>query len=188
MRLIALVALAVLCTFGGIAYAAEAADFELKDLEGDKYTLDELLDECNLLVIDFWQVGCKPCNELVAHLQDYYDEYKEKGVEFVIISRDTSLTLAQVEPFFRANEYTFRVLLDTELDVSTDYGVKASPATFIINPDGQIIWQHYSYKTGQEEEIKEVVQRYLAGEEIEMSDDETAEGEEATEAEAEEEE
>ena len=60
--------------------------------------------------------------------------------------------------------------------------------TFIINPDGQIIWQHYSYKAGQEEEIKEVIERYLAGEEIAMGDDETEDGEEAGEAEEAEEE
>jgi len=185
MRLLTLTALVLLFTFSGAAFAVDAAGFELKDLEGDEYSLEDLLDESNLLLIDFWQVGCKPCNELVAHLQDYYDEYKEKGVEFVIISRDTSLTLPQVEPFFRSNEYTFRVLLDTELDVSTDYGVQASPATFIINPDGQIVYQHFSYKSGQEAEIKNVIDRYLAGEEITAEDEEEAEGEVAEEAEEE---
>jgi peroxiredoxin len=173
MRLLALTALLLLFAFGGVALAADAADFDLKDLDGDEYTLDDLLSGTNLLVIDFWQVGCKPCNELVAHLQEMYDEYQkeDKGVEFVIISRDTALTLAQVAPFFHSHEYTFRVLLDTELDVSTDYGVKASPATFLINPDGEIVYQHYSYKPGQEEEIKNVIDRYLAGEEIEATDE-----------------
>jgi peroxiredoxin len=185
MRLVTLAALVLLLTFSGTVLAADAADFELKDLEGDEYTLGDLLDECDLLLIDFWQVGCKPCNELVAHLQEYYDEYQEKGVEFVIISRDTSLTLPQVEPFFRSNEYTFRVLLDTELDVSTDYGVQASPATFIINPDGEIVYQHFSYKPGQEEEIKAVIDEYLADQGITAEDEEAAEGEVAEESEEE---
>jgi len=174
MRLIALFAVIASLLFTSLAFAADAADFELEDLEGDDYALEDLLDECDLLLIDFWQVGCKPCNELVAHLQDYYDEYQEEGVEFVIISRDTSLTVSQVEPFFKSHEYTFRVLLDTDLDVSKDYGVKTSPATFIINTDGEIIWQHYGYKAGQEEEILEVIEAFLAGEEIEFDEDEAA--------------
>ena len=172
MRFFALIAMIATLCFTSMAYAVDAADFDLKDLDGDEYALEDLLDECDLLLIDFWQVGCKPCNELVAHLQEYYDEFQEEGVEFVIISRDTALTVAQVEPFFKSHEYTFRVLLDTELDVSTDYGVKTSPATFIINPDGEIIWQHYGYKAGQEEEIYEVIEKYLAGDEIEMEAEE----------------
>lgn len=169
-----------LMLFAGTVLAADAPDFELEDLDGDEYALEDLLEECELLVIDFWQAGCKPCNELVAHLQEYYDEYQEEGVEFVIISRDTALTLPQVEPFFRSHEYTFRVLLDTELEVSKDYKVNASPASFMVNPEGEIIWQHYSYKSGQEQEYVEVIEAYLAGEEVEFEDEiDGAEGAEA---------
>jgi len=168
MRVILLALGLGMLLLAGPALAEEAADFELEDLNGDEYTLDDLLEDNTLLVIDFWQVGCKPCNELVAHLQEFYDEYQEDeaGVEIVIISRDTSLTLPQVAPFFNSHEYTFKVLLDTELDVSADYGVKASPVTFLITPDKQIIWRHFNYKSGQEEEIREMIDDYLAGEEI----------------------
>jgi peroxiredoxin len=175
MRFIVLLGLVLALAVCGIAQAADAPDFELEGLDGEEYALKDLLKGCDLLVIDFWQVGCKPCNELVAHLQGYYDEYQEEGVEFVIISRDTALTLAQVAPFFRANEYTFRVLLDTELDVSKDYGVNASPVTFIISPEGEIIWQHYNYRSGQEKEIEEVIEKYLAGEKVEFPEDDGAE-------------
>lgn len=143
------------------AIAADAPDFELEDFDGDDYALEDLLEDCDLLVIDFWQVGCKPCNELLPHLQEYYDEYQEQGVEIVIISRDTALTLTQVEPFFKSNKYSFKVLLDTELEVSADYGVKASPATFIIKPDGELVFQHYGYKSGQEKEILEAIEANL---------------------------
>lgn len=175
MRFIVLLGLTLTLAVCGVAQAVDAPNFELEELNGTEYALEDMLEECNLLVIDFWQVGCKPCNELVAHLQEFYDEYQEDGVEIVIISRDTALTLAQVAPFFRSQEYTFRVLLDTELDVSKDYGVNASPVTFIINPEGEIIWQHYNYKAGQEKEIEEVIEKYLAGEEVEFPEDDGAE-------------
>jgi len=171
MRFIVVFSLLFALVLSSMALAAEAPYFELEALDGEEYALGDILGKCDLLVIDFWQVGCKPCNVLVAHLQEFYDEYQDEGVEFVIISRDTALTLAQVGPFFRSQEYTFRVLLDTELDVSKDFGVKAAPVTFIINPEGEIIWQHYNYKSGQEKEIEEVIVKYLAGEEIEFSED-----------------
>lgn len=158
-----------LCLISPVS-AKDAIGFELEALDGDEYSLEGMLEECDLLVIDFWQVGCKPCNELLVHLQDYYDEYQDQGVEFVIISRDTALTLAQVEPFFTSNNYTFRVLLDTDLEVSGDYGVLASPATFIITPEQELIYEHFSYKSGQESEILEIIEAWLAGEEVEFEE------------------
>lgn len=152
------------------AHAAGVSDFELKNLDGDDVKLQDLLDDNKLVIIDFWQVGCKPCNELLPHLQEYYDEFKKQDVTFVIISRDTSLTLPQVEPFFKSNDYSFDVLLDSDLEVSADFGVKASPASFVIDSDGNLLFQHYGYKPGQEKEIHDVIEKYLAGEEIESQE------------------
>jgi cytochrome c biogenesis protein CcmG, thiol:disulfide interchange protein DsbE len=164
--LLAALALALALGLGLTAQAADAPDFELKDLDGDEVAMSDLLDTHKLVVIDFWEVGCKPCNELLPHLQDYYDEYGEKGVEFIIISRDTALTQAQVEPYFRSKDYSFRVLLDGDREVSKDFGVKACPYTFIVNSEGKIIFSHFGYKPGQEEEVKAVIEKALAGEEL----------------------
>jgi peroxiredoxin len=161
MRLIAFVGLLLLVLLTSSAFAADAPDFELKNLDGDKVSLEDLLDDNKVVVIDFWQVGCKPCNELLPHLQDYADEFKKSDVAVVIISRDTSLTQAQVEPFFKSNKYTFPVLLDGDLEVSKDFGVKASPATFVISKDGEMHLEHFGYKSGQEKEIKEAIEKLL---------------------------
>jgi peroxiredoxin len=176
MRRIIPIAAAILISLSGLALAADVPDFELKDLEGDEVAMSDLLETYKLVVIDFWEVGCKPCNELLPHLQDYYDEYGEEGVEFIIISRDTALTQAQVEPYFKSKDYTFRVLLDGDREVSQDFGVKACPYTFIVDSEGKIIYSHFGYKSGQEEEVKEVIEKVLAGEKVEEA--ELAEGEE----------
>jgi len=158
--------LAVIALSLGLAQAADAPSFDLKDLNGKKVTLKKLLKDNKLVVIDFWQVGCKPCNELLPHLQDIATEYKKKGVAVVIISRDTSLTQNEVAPFFASNKYTFPVLLDGDQEVSRGFGVKASPATFVITPEGKEILQHYGYKSGQEKEIHDTISDFLAGKEV----------------------
>ncbi|MDQ3023311.1 MAG: TlpA family protein disulfide reductase [bacterium] len=166
MRRIVLIAFALLAMCFGSASAADAPSFELKNLDGKKVTLKKLLKDNKIVVVDFWQVGCKPCNELLPHLQDYADEFKKKGVAVVIISRDTALTQSQVEPFFKSNKYSFPVLLDGDQEVSRRFGVKASPATFIIQPDGNMVLQHFGYKSGQEKEIKETIEALLAGKDV----------------------
>ena len=165
-RFIWLITCLIVCGLSAAALAADAPDFKLEALDGDKYTLEDLLEDNKLIVIDFWQVGCKPCNELLPYLQEYHNEYKDEGFEVVIISRDTALTLPMVEPFFVSNKYKFKVLLDKELEVSGDLGVKACPVTIMVNEDKEIVWQHSGYKKGQEKEIKEVIELYLAGKDV----------------------
>jgi peroxiredoxin len=185
MRRIIPFAAAMLLSLSSLAGAAEAPDFELEDINGDEIAMSDLLDNNKLVVIDFWEVGCKPCNELLPHLQDYYDEYGGDGVEVVIISRDTSLTQAQVEPYFKSKDYSFKVLLDGDREVAQGFGVTACPYTFIVQPDGKIIYSHYGYKPGQEDEIKETIDKALAGEEMDEVEagDPDAEAEDAEAAE-----
>lgn len=162
MRFTVLLVLCLMLLNIGTATAEDAPEFELEDFDGEEWTLEDLLEETNLLIIDFWQVGCKPCNELVAHLDKFQEEYAEDDVEFVIISRDTALTIDQVEPYFRANKYSFLVLLDPEQEASKEFEVKTTPATFVITPEGEIIYEHFNYKAGQEKELQEIIEDYLA--------------------------
>ncbi len=151
--------------FSGSALAKPAPEFDLDDLDGDSYALEDLVKEHDVVLIDFWEVGCIPCNKLLVHLNEYTEEFEDESFGMYIISRDTSLTESSVEPFFKTNKYPWKVLRDGDQEVSKDYGVKASPATFII-VDGEIVYQHYGYSNGQEEEIREAIVKALAGEDL----------------------
>lgn len=160
MRYLALLAV-LLFAMALPAWAVDVQDFELKDLAGEDVELDDLLEDCNLLVIAFWEVGCVPCTEQLTHFQEYSEEYEEQGVDFVVISATPSMLLSKVEPFFKSMDFTFRVLEDVDREVTTDYGIKAPPAAFVITPDKEMLYQHYGYKTGQEKEVKAVIDEYL---------------------------
>jgi peroxiredoxin len=164
MRKLFAFAASVVCllALSGIASAAEKLPkFELKDTEGKKHTPASLFKDYDIVVFDYWQTSCKPCNELLPHLADLHKDYKKKKVAVVIISRDTALTVSQVAPFFKSNKYPFTVLLDTDLEVSNALGVKASPVTFVVNKKNEILYRHDGYKTGQEKDIVAAVDEAL---------------------------
>lgn len=165
IRFLSTALLLLVLLYGGNALAKAAPEFELDDLEGDSYALEDLVEEHDVVLIDFWEVGCIPCNKLLVHLNEYYEELKDEGLGMYIISRDTSLTENAIEPFFKTNKYPWKVLRDGDQEVSKDYGVKASPATFLI-VDGEIVYQHYGYNNGQEDEIYEAITKALAGEDL----------------------
>jgi peroxiredoxin len=146
----------------GHAFAADVPDFVLKDLDGKKHTLEDLLDNSKVLVIDFWGLYCKPCNELLPHLQDYYEQYQEDGLEIVVISSDSAQNEALVEQFFNSKSgYTFLVLRDQDKDVAKQNDAEVPPVTLILNSDGDVLMRHSGYKKGQEKEIEKVIQDHL---------------------------
>jgi peroxiredoxin len=169
MRHFALLAI-LLMALTAPAWAVDVQDFELKDLDGKKVSLDDLLDDSSLLVISFWEVGCVPCTEQLTHMQEYSEEYEDQNVQFVVISATPSMLLSKVEPFFKSMDFTFRVLQDVDREVTTDYGIKAPPAVFVVSPDKDMLYQHYGYKSGQEKEVKAAIDKYLEKHPVEKKD------------------
>jgi cytochrome c biogenesis protein CcmG, thiol:disulfide interchange protein DsbE len=159
--LVALCALCFTLALSGVAYAADVSDFKLKDLDGKSHTLEALLDDCTVLVIDFWGVGCKPCNELLPHLEDYYNEYKDQGLNVVIISSDAAQYQSQVQQFFDTKDFPFLVLRDPEKQVVKDNDAEVPPVTLVITSDGTLVMRHQGYKKGQEKEIEKVIKEHL---------------------------
>jgi peroxiredoxin len=159
--LVALCALCFTLALGGVAYADDMSNFKLKDLAGKNHTLEELLDDCKVLVIDFWGVGCKPCNELLPQLADYYDEYKDQGLSVVIISSAAAQYRSQVEQFFDSKDFPFLVLTDPDKSVTKDCDAEVPPVTLILTSDGEIVMRHQGYKKGQEKDILKVIQANL---------------------------
>ncbi len=41
-----------------------------------------------ITLIDFWASWCGPCRKEIPHVKKYYEEYKNKGVQFISVSID----------------------------------------------------------------------------------------------------
>jgi cytochrome c biogenesis protein CcmG/thiol:disulfide interchange protein DsbE len=155
-----LILLLALLIFGvsAAAFAAERApNFKLEGVDGKTYELREVAKTSKLVLIDFWEVNCKPCKKSMPHIQDFYDIYKPAGLQVLVISRDTTLTIAKVKPFVATEKWTFPVLYDPDLKTSQAFQVKFSPVSFLINQKGEILYQHSGYKPGDEREAEKAI-------------------------------
>jgi peroxiredoxin len=160
-----LLVLCALCfgiAMAGTAYADDVSNFKLKDLEGKNHTLEDLLGDCKVLVIDFWGVGCKPCNELLPHLADYFEEYKDQGLSVVIVSSDAAQFQSQVQQFFGTHDWSFLILRDPDKQVAKENDAEVPPVTLVLTSDGSIVMRHQGYKKGQEKEIEKAITDNLA--------------------------
>lgn len=121
----------------------KAADFSLKDMDGNTFELSEGLKN-NIAVIDFWAIFCPPCRKALPVLSEFHQEYKDKGV--LIYGINTQDTKKEVAAFVKEHEVSLPMLLAaSKPQIPRDYGVRGIPQTVIINKNGIIQSVHVGF-------------------------------------------
>jgi len=114
----------------------KAPEFELKTLDGKKFSLSEALAN-GPVVLAFFKVSCPTCQYAFPFYERLYKAYGKNGVTLVGISQnDTKEAAAFVKEF----GITFPMLLDdtSSYPVSNAYGLTNVPTIFWIAQDGEI--------------------------------------------------
>lgn len=92
------------------------------------------------IVLNFWASWCPPCIREMPLLQAYYNEHKEEGLIFIAINSGESSQTAY--KYIADMGYRFPVGLDESYVLSDKLGIVALPMTIVINPEGQVHYQH----------------------------------------------
>lgn len=139
----------------------------IKTLDGKTVETAIIKNDGKPIIISFWATWCKPCNRELNAIKDLYDDWQqETGVKLVAISIDDTRSASKVKPHVDGNGWEYEVYLDQNQDFKRAMNVVNVPHTFLINGNGEIVWQHTAYVDGSEEELFELVKKVANGEEI----------------------
>jgi peroxiredoxin len=136
---------------------AKAPDFELKTLDGKRFSLKDELTR-GPVALAFFKVSCPICQYAFPFLDRLHKAYQQKGYTLIGISQDTA---KDTTAFNKEFGVTFPVLLeDTRTyPVSNAYGLTNVPTIFWIAQDGQIEVSSVGWVKADFEEIN----RKMAG-------------------------
>lgn len=136
-------------------------EIEVKMLDGSIVKSSGLLNQNGLTIINFWATWCKPCVLELNNIKEVYSDWKKQtGVKLVAVSIDDSRTMAKVGPMVNGKGWDYEVVLDPNSEFKRKLNVVNPPHTFVVNPKGEIIWQHSSYSPGDEDELFEFIKKY----------------------------
>ncbi len=155
----------VLATATAFAYAQNAKmpdNITLKSLDGQSVQSSVIQNDGKPIIISFWATWCKPCNKELNAIREVYEEWQEEtGVKLVAISIDDARSASRVKPHVDGNDWPYEVYLDQNQDFKRAMNVVNVPHTFILNGEGEIVWQHTGYQDGGEEEVIEKVRELI---------------------------
>lgn len=134
----------------------------LKDINGKTVDTATLSNDGKPFVISFFARWCKPCNRELKAISEVYDEWQEEtGLRLIAVSIDEAQDEQLVKPFVESKGWEYEVLLDPNGEFKRQLGVNDIPHVFIVDGEGNVVWNHQGYVDGGEEDILEEVKKHI---------------------------
>lgn len=126
-----------------------APDFELKDIDGSIHKLTDYRGK--VVIVNFWATWCPPCRFELPSMERLWQKTKDRGVMMLAINlgedADTIFTFTSDYPV------SFPLLLDPDSSVTKEYSVLGIPTSYVINPQGQIIYRAVGTREWDDEQL-----------------------------------
>ncbi len=116
------------------AFAEHASVFDVKDLEGHRYTLGGLSGK--IVVLNFWFKDCPACFREREALNRVVSRYMDNpDVVFLALALDKK---SELEPFLEKYPFDYNVIADAG-ELAETYDISAYPTHIVIGRDGNIV-------------------------------------------------
>ena len=109
----------------------------LKDSNGKNVSLSDFKGK--IVFLNFWTTWCPTCRIEMPSMEKLHQKLKNK--DFAMVTINLQESASQVKGFFKEFKLSFTALLDTTGEVGASFGIRAIPATYILDKDGRIIGQ-----------------------------------------------
>jgi thiol-disulfide isomerase/thioredoxin len=123
-----------------LAIGTKFPDFNEKDLTGKPLSIANYKGK--VVLIDFWATWCAPCRAEVPNVVAVYNKHHSNGFEIIGISLDRQPDKAKLESYTKENKMPWPQFFDGQFwnnKLSTKYGVRSIPATYLLDGEGKII-------------------------------------------------
>lgn len=137
--------------------AKGAHNFTLMSANGTDISLSDY--EGKFVLVNFWATWCPPCVKEMPSLNVLHNNLKDKG--FGVLAIHAGPAFANVKKFVKKNELDFDIVIDTNMSLS-GWGVVGLPTTFLVNPDGQIVYKAVGERDWGSEEMMDFINAVMA--------------------------
>ncbi len=128
----------------------------LKDLKGNPVKTESFMDNGKITVVSFFATWCKPCQLEMDNIGEIYEDWQEAyDMEMIAISIDDARGAAKLNALVKSKDWDYQILLDERQQIKNALGFQTIPQTFLLDQNGNIVYEHNGYKPGDEIELED---------------------------------
>jgi peroxiredoxin len=166
--LMTFMAVLTLCSFllvdcAPVKIEQKAIDFLSSTIDGERFALKDYVERQGgnrVLILAFFNTGCKPCEEDLRYLQGVYDQYKEDGLDVVCILSERSGNTDRARKFIERLDIRLPVLLDEHGTISKRYSVTGLPCQYVIDREGFLRFRYLGCTEGVKAKLEKDLREF----------------------------
>jgi peroxiredoxin len=122
-----------------IPQTPQAPDFTLTDANGETHTLSDYRGK--IVIVNFWAVWCAPCRKEMPSMQRAWEKIQHKDA--VMLAVNWGDNTESVDRFMESIDVNleFPILLGGDKEMALEWSVKGLPTTFVIDPEGRLVYK-----------------------------------------------
>ena len=121
----------------GVSLPNSPIDIRLSDLNGKKISLSDFRGK--VVFLNFWTTWCGACRVEMPAMQKLHTRLKDQN--FAMVTINLQEPARKVREFVDRYKLTFTVLLDSQGEAGSRFGIRALPTTLILDKSGRIMGQ-----------------------------------------------
>ena len=129
------------------------------DLQGEKGRISLESYRGRVVYVDFWASWCVACKTSFPWMNDVHARYVDQGLEIVAINLGEQP--ADAKKFLEHTRPQFTIAYDPEGTSAVDYRVKAMPSSYLVGRNGELIWQHFGFRSKDTDVIEAQIRSAL---------------------------
>ena len=126
--------------------------WKLVDMNGSPVAFEQFKGE--IIVVNSWATWCPPCRAEMPSLENLYQDYGNR-ISMILVTNEEP---AVVKEFIDKKGYTFPVYISGGGNPQA-FSSKSIPATFIVNRDGQVVYQRTGAFDWNSKKVKKFIDK-----------------------------
>lgn len=110
--------------------------------------------------MDFWYKACAPCQKQMIALQKLHDQFEKNKVVFIGVNTINEPEKDKLGLFLKNRNITMPNVYNGKT-LESKYGVSASPALFIIDREGKVLFTLDGYSDTLLQDVSKVIRQHL---------------------------
>jgi cytochrome c biogenesis protein CcmG/thiol:disulfide interchange protein DsbE len=136
---------------GLIAQSKQLPNLKIQKLDLTWVNTKNICDSNEITIVSFWATWCKYCIlELNAVNKIYPSLQKKYNVKMYAVSIDGLDDLEKVKNKSFQSGWQYEILLDNDMLLAESLSMDNPPSTYILNREGQVLWEHVGFSPGDE--------------------------------------